>query len=65
MNVVAVMRLLNEDDVIEANIRHHLAHFNRIIILDDGSADRTLDIIEKMIDEGLAITLIKTMHRVQ
>lgn len=59
MNVVAVMRLLNEDDVIEANIRHHLAHFNRIIILDDGSADRTLDIIEKMIDEGLAITLIK------
>ncbi|WP_081380314.1 glycosyltransferase family 2 protein [Novacetimonas hansenii] len=59
MNVVAVMRLLNEDDVIEANIRHHLAHLDRIIILDDGSADRTLGIIEDMIQEGLAITLIE------
>lgn len=59
MKKIAVMRLLNEDDIIEANIRHHLDHLDHFVILDDGSMDRTIDIVSSLINEGLPITLIQ------
>ncbi|CZT33306.1 glycosyltransferase family 2 protein [Rhizobium sp. 9140] len=59
MKIVGVVRTLNEDDIIEAVIRHHLAQMDSVIVLDDGSNDRTVVIVRAMIDEGLPIELIE------
>jgi glycosyltransferase involved in cell wall biosynthesis len=59
MNIIGVCRILNEDDIVEAVIRHHLKHFDRVILLDDGSQDDTIFIIRSLIDENLPITLIE------
>lgn len=59
MKIVGVVRTLNEDDIIEAVIRHHLALIDEIVVLDDGSNDKTVDIIKSMIAEGLPLHLIE------
>lgn len=59
MNLTAVMRILNEDDIIEANIRHHRSFIDHFVILDDGSQDKTLYIIKSLISDGFPITLIE------
>ena len=47
MQVVAVTRTLNEDDIIEPLIRHHAALVDHHIVLDNGSVDRTLEILHR------------------
>lgn len=59
MTIVGVVRTLNEDDIIEAVVRHHLAQMDRVIVLDDGSHDRTVEIVKNLIEEGLAVNLIE------
>lgn len=44
--VAAVMLVKNEEDVIEYTIRHLLGHVNHIIVADNGSTDRTREILE-------------------
>lgn len=59
MRIVGVVRTLNEDDIIEAVLRHHLALMDAVIVLDDGSNDQTTEIVSALRDEGLNIELIK------
>ena len=60
MRVVAVSRVLDEVDVIEAFIRHAAAFVDHHIILDNGSRDGTVEIIRKLAEEGLALTVYQS-----
>jgi glycosyltransferase involved in cell wall biosynthesis len=59
MKIVGVIRVLNESDIIEAVLRHHLAQIDQVVVLDDGSCDGTVEIIRKLIEEGLKIYLVE------
>ncbi|MDD2704084.1 MAG: glycosyltransferase family 2 protein [Acidocella sp.] len=53
--IVSVTRILNEDDIVEAFIRHHAAHVDHMLFLDNGSSDRTLEILREMQAEGFPL----------
>ncbi len=59
MILVAVTRVLNEEDIVEALVRHHAALANHHIILDNGSTDRTLEILRNLACEGLPLTVLQ------
>ena len=59
MQLVAVTRVLNEEDIIEAMVRHHAALVDHHILLDNGSEDRTLEILAALHGEGLPITVLQ------
>ena len=44
MKLVAIARVKNEFDIIEAFVRHHVQHFDKLIVLDDGSSDGTYEV---------------------
>lgn len=48
----------NEIDIIETFIRYHVLLLNGMVILDNGSSDGTVEVINKLINEGLPIYLI-------
>lgn len=59
--IVSVTRILNEDDIIEAFVRHNAAHAGQMLFLDNGSTDRTLDILRALQAEGFALTVFQTL----
>ncbi len=65
--LVSVTRVLNEDDIIEAFIRHNAAYVDRMVLLDNGSTDRTEEILRALHAEGYPITLLRvhSVHFVQ
>ncbi len=58
--LVAVTRVLNEDDVVEAFVRHTLAFADRMILLDNGSTDGTLGILRQLQAEGAPVVLLQS-----
>jgi glycosyltransferase involved in cell wall biosynthesis len=48
MKLVAIARVRNELDIIEAFVRHHAQHFDKLIVLDDGSSDGTCQILHQL-----------------
>jgi len=59
MRIVAVTRILNEEDIAEALIRHHAALVDHHVVLDNGSTDRTLEILRSLTCEGLPLTVLQ------
>ena len=57
MRLVAVSRVLNEDDIIEAFVRHHAPLVDHHVLLDNGSVDRTVEILKKLSEVGIPITV--------
>ena len=57
--LVAVTRVLNEDDIVEAFVRHTLAFANRMIVLDNGSTDRTPAILAQLRADGAPLVLLR------
>jgi hypothetical protein len=60
MRLVLVARVRNEDDLVEAFLRHNLRIADHAVILDDGSTDRTPEILASLQAEGLALTLLRS-----
>jgi hypothetical protein len=58
--LVSVTRVLNEDDIIEAFVRHNAAQLDFMMFLDNGSTDNTLPILLALKEEGLPITVCAT-----
>ncbi|MGJ8603957.1 MAG: glycosyltransferase family 2 protein [Marivita sp.] len=56
MQIVGVSVVKNEDDVIEAMVRHNLQVLDHLHVVDNGSTDRTQAILSALADEGLAVT---------
>ncbi|HEX4505856.1 MAG TPA: glycosyltransferase family 2 protein, partial [Alphaproteobacteria bacterium] len=59
MNLVAVSRILNEDDIIESFVRHHAELVDHHLFLDNGSTDDTLRILRDLKTEGLQLTVLQ------
>jgi hypothetical protein len=59
MQIVAVAVVKNEIDVIEAFVRHTLAMTSRLVVLDNGSTDGTLDVLRALRTEGLALDVVQ------
>jgi glycosyltransferase involved in cell wall biosynthesis len=55
MRLVAVTRILNESDIVEAFVRHTAALVDYHVLLDNGSTDATLDILASLRAEGLGL----------
>ena len=47
----------NEEDIIESFIRYNMSILDLLIIIDNGSVDDTLEIINNLLKEGLNIVL--------
>ncbi len=60
MKIAAVTRVLNEADIIEAFVRHTSAYVDHHYIMDNGSHDGTVMILEALANEGLPITVFQS-----
>lgn len=59
MKLVAVSRVKDEIDVIEAFVRHHAAQFDEIVVHDDGSNDGTWQALRSLQQSGLPLVLLR------
>jgi hypothetical protein len=59
VRLVAVTRVLNEEDIVEPLARHHAALVDHHIVLDNGSVDRTVDILLALRAEGVKLTVLQ------
>ncbi|WP_298215312.1 glycosyltransferase family 2 protein [Acidocella sp.] len=57
--IVSFTRVLNEDDIIEAFVRHNAAHVDEMLFLDNGSTDRTQEILRALREEGFPLKLFR------
>lgn len=53
--VYSVAMMKNEADIIESYVRYHLNIVDGMVLLDNGSTDRSLEIINQLQSEGLPI----------
>lgn len=58
MRIVAISLVKNEVDIVEPFVRHAVARVDRLIVLDNGSTDGTRQILQHLVNEGLAIDVI-------
>lgn len=58
MKLFSITMVKNEIDIIETFIRYHISLLDGMVILDNGSTDGTVEIINNLIKEGLPIYLI-------
>lgn len=59
MRIVIASRILNEEDIVEAFVRHNAAFAAHLLFLDNGSTDRTLAILRALRDEGLPLSVFQ------
>jgi hypothetical protein len=59
MRLIAVSRVFNEEDIIEPFVRHHAALVAAHVILDNGSTDRTIPILQALRDEGFNVVVFR------
>ncbi len=60
MKIVAITRILNESDIIEAFVRHTASSVDHHYIMDNGSHDGTVSILEALAKEGIPLTLYQS-----
>jgi glycosyltransferase involved in cell wall biosynthesis len=58
MRVAAICCIRNEQDIIEAFIRHTAVYCDDIVVLDHGSTDRSAEILRSLQKEGLPLHLL-------
>lgn len=58
--IVSFTRILNEDDIIEAFVRHHATHIDEMLFLDYGSTDRTHEILAALRQEGFVLRVFQS-----
>lgn len=57
MRIFGISLVKNEEDIIESFVRYNLLIMDHLLIIDNGSTDGTLDILESMIASGLPISV--------
>ena len=58
MKIVSITMVKNEDDIIESFVRYNLNILDEMIILDNGSTDNTLKILNFLKSENLPIDVL-------
>jgi glycosyltransferase involved in cell wall biosynthesis len=61
MKMVAISRILDEADIIEAFVRHTATFVGHHIILDNGSTDGTIEILRSLAAEGISLTVYQNL----
>src|SRR5436190_589434 len=59
MHLIAISTVKNEQDIIEAFVRHHAHYFNTLIVIDDGSTDGTFEVLRSLQTAGLPLVLMR------
>lgn len=59
MRIIAATRVRNEEDIIEAMVRHHAPLVDAHLVLDNASTDRTPEILRALRDEGLSVHVLE------
>ncbi|MBY0526022.1 MAG: glycosyltransferase family 2 protein [Gemmataceae bacterium] len=59
MRIISITNVKNEIDIIEAFVRHTSTLVNRLVILDNGSTDGTLDVLRALRAEGLPLEIVE------
>jgi hypothetical protein len=59
MTLIGITRVLNEDDIVEAFVRHHATMVDHHLFLDNGSTDETVNILKALKDEGFKLTVFQ------
>src|SRR4051812_36830325 len=57
--LVAISRVRNEVDIVEAFVRHHAFYFDKLLVLDDGSTDGTYEVLVRLRSQGLPLVVIR------
>jgi len=57
MKIAAVTTVRNESDIVESFVRHNAAFIDRLYILDHRSTDSTPEILRRLTEEGLPLTV--------
>ncbi|CAG0971055.1 hypothetical protein BURK1_01225 [Burkholderiales bacterium] len=60
MRLVGVSMVRNEEDIIEAFVRHNLSVLDGLIVVDHGSADRTPAILDALCAEKLRLVVMRS-----
>lgn len=60
MKLVGVAMVRNEEDIVEAFVRHNLTVLDGMIVVDHGSADRTLAILNALCAERLPLAVLRS-----
>lgn len=59
IKLIMTLLVKNEEEIIETNIRYHIAMgVDGVIVTDNGSTDKTVEILEKLKEEGLVLEII-------
>lgn len=58
MKIISITTIKNEADIIESFVRYHLNIVDLMIVLDNGSTDDTLNILNKLVDEKLPVVVL-------
>ncbi len=59
MRIVAITRILNEADIVESFIRHAAADVDHHILIDNGSTDGTMEILQALRHEGISLEIYR------
>ena len=59
MKIVAISRVKNEIDIVEAFARHNVQHCDKLIVMDDGSTDGTYDVLRALQRSGLPLVVLR------
>jgi glycosyltransferase involved in cell wall biosynthesis len=57
MTIIGVVCVKNEEDIIEAFVRHNLFYLQKLIVLNHGSTDKTSAILSRLVAEGLHLVV--------
>lgn len=57
MKVISITMVKNEEEIIESFIRYNMNFLYKMVIIDNGSTDSTIKIIQNIIGEGYNISL--------
>jgi hypothetical protein len=57
VQLVGVAMAKNEADIVESFVRHNLRHLDRLVVIDHQSTDATGEILMRLRDEGLPLTV--------
>jgi hypothetical protein len=61
LRIVSVTRIFNEDDIVEAFVRHNAHYVSHMVFLDNGSNDRTVEILQALKAEGVDLTVFQSL----
>jgi hypothetical protein len=59
MRLFAITMLRNEADIVETFVRHNLSVLDGIVAIDHGSVDATGEILTRLAQEGLPLTVLR------